>query len=90
MPVQLDTRTEDEYYLQDTRYYVGNCVLWWRKNAEGYCTDLREAHVFTKEEAYRRHDVRASDIPWPKAYIDARSVPTVDFQKLERAEAMAS
>lgn len=78
--------SEDQYYLQDTRDYVGNCVLWWRKNREGYTTDLREAHIFTKDEAYRQHACRASDLPWPKAYIDARSAPRVDHQVIDRNE----
>lgn len=85
-----ETVSDDEYYLQDKRDYVGNCVLWWRKNREGYATNLREAHVFTKAQAYAQHDCRETDIPWPKAYIDRISAPTVDMQKLKRAEAIAS
>jgi hypothetical protein len=90
MNEQHSAGSTDEYYLQDKRDFVGNCVLWWRKNREGYCTDLREAHVFTRDEAYGQHDCRETDIPWPKAYIDRLSAPTVDMQKLKRAEATAS
>jgi hypothetical protein len=83
--------TEDDlYYLQDKRSYVGNCVLWWAKDRKGYTTNLTQAHVFTKAEASAQHDSRDTDIPWPKAYVDARSAPTVDMQKLRRAEAMAN
>src|SRR5690348_7926541 len=80
---QLNT-SEKLYYLQDKRQYVGNCMLWWRKGGAGYCCDLHEAGVFTKEEAYRQHAVRETDIPWPKEYIDRRSALYVDHQRVDR------
>jgi len=79
----------DEYYLQDTRGYVGNDVLWWKKNGQGYTTDLREAHVYTKEEAYRKQEVRGTDLAWPKEYIDSKARPAVDFQYIDQAESEA-
>ena len=77
----------EEYYLQYSRIFVGNNVMWWAK-AGGYTTDLRLAKVFTREEAVRQNESRYSDIPWPKAYIDARTRPTVDMQYIKRAEAL--
>ena len=78
----------EEYYLQDSRTFVGNNVMWWAK-AGGYTTDLSFAKVFTREEAVRQNESRDSDIPWPKAYIDARTRPAVDMQYIKRAEALA-
>ena len=78
-----------EFYLQDSRSYVGNDVLWWAKNGNGYTTDLDKAHVYTKDEAQRMHKSRPSDIPWPKEYIDARTRPAVDMQYIDRQEALA-
>lgn len=78
----------DEFYLQDSRSYVGNDVLWWRKGGKGYTSDLREAEIYTREEAQRQHDARPSDIPWPKAYIDGKTRPAVDMQYIKRAEAI--
>lgn len=71
---------DSKYYLQDSSSYLGNDILWWAKDSNGYTTDLSKAHIFTKEEAINHHNARISDIPWPKEYIDARTRPTVDVQ----------
>lgn len=78
-----------EFYLQDSRSYVGNDMLFWAKNGNGYTTDLRLAHVYTKEEAVSQHQSRETDIPWPKDYIDAKTRPAVDMQYVKREEALA-
>jgi hypothetical protein len=78
----------DQFYLQDSRSFVGNDVLWWARNSCGYTTDLSKAHVFTLEEAQAHHNGRHTDIPWPKDYIDARTRPAVDMQYIRRAEAL--
>ena len=70
----------NQFYLQDSRDYVGNDVLWWKKDGKGYTTDLREAEVYSKDAAVRQHNCRETDIPWPKDYIDARTRPAVDMQ----------
>lgn len=77
------------FYLQDSRTYVGNDVMWWAKDGKGYTTDLRKAHVYTKDEAVKQHESRETDIPWPKDYIDARTRPAVDMQYIKRDEALA-
>lgn len=79
----------DEFYLQDSRSYVGNDVLWWAMNGNGYTTDLSKAHVYSKDEAQRLHNFRPTDIPWPKAYIDQKTRPAVDLQYIKRDEALA-
>jgi hypothetical protein len=78
-----------EFYLQDSRTYVGNDMLWWAKDGKGYTTDLSQAQVYTKDEAVGQHQSRETDIPWPKSYIDARTRPAVDMQYCKRAEALA-
>lgn len=78
----------DLFYLQDSRSYVGNAVVWWRRDAQGYTTDPSEAHVFTRAEADRAHALRATDIPWPKDYIDQRAISIVDAQHVELSEAL--
>jgi hypothetical protein len=77
----------DQYYLQDKRQFVGNSMSWWRQNGAGYCCDIREAHVFTKDEAFAQHRMRETDVPWPKAYIDARIANHVDFQRVDLDQA---
>jgi len=81
--------TTDLFYLQDSRSYVGNDMLWWCPKGAGYTTDLRKAAVYTLEEAQAKHDSRPTDIPWPKAYIDGKTRPAVDMQYVKRAEALA-
>lgn len=78
------TSNPDEFYLQDSRSYVGNDMLFWAIDGKGYTTDLRKAHVYTQAEAQRAHEHRETDIPWPKAYIDARTRPAVDVQYVDR------
>jgi hypothetical protein len=80
---------DDEYYLQDSRSYVGNDILFWAKDGNGYTTDIRNAHVYTKEKAVAQHHRRETDIPWPKDYIDARTRPAVDMQYVKREEALS-
>jgi hypothetical protein len=77
------------YYLQDSRSYVGNDVLWWAKDGKGYTTDLSKAHVYDRAAALAQHNSRPTDIPWPKAYIDVRTRPAVDVQYIKRKEALA-
>ena len=45
----------DEYLIQDSRSYVGNCVLWWREHGRGYTTDIDDAGRFTEEVARQVH-----------------------------------
>lgn len=73
------------YYMQDSRMFLGNTVVWWAES--GYTANVQQAKLFTKEEADKQHTTRETDIPWPKAYIDAKTCPTVDMQHIERREA---
>ncbi|WP_081103785.1 hypothetical protein [Burkholderia anthina] len=80
----------NQFYLQDSRAYVGNDVLWWaEKGCGGYTTDLRKARLFTREEAQAKHNARETDIPWPKEYIDSKTRPAVDMQYIDRNEALS-
>lgn len=78
----------NEYYLQDSRKMVGNDMLFWAKDGKGYTTDLRKAHVYTKDEAVSQHQCRETDIPWPKDYIDEKTRPAVDVQYVPVDEAL--
>jgi rubrerythrin len=76
------------FYLQDSRGYVGNDVLWWAKDGNGYTTDLSKAEIYTHTQAQSQHDSRISDIPWSKDYIDSKIRPAVDMQYIKRDEAL--
>lgn len=78
------------FFMQDSRSYVGNDVLWWGNMGGGYTSDIRKARIFTKAEAQRQHDTRPSDIPWPVSYILTKTRPAVDMQYIDRNEAIKS
>lgn len=80
------TSDEPLYYMQDKRQHVGNSMLWWGKDRRGYVCDIRKAHVWTKDEAFRQHAMRETDIPWRKDYIDARISHHIDMQHCDRVE----
>ncbi len=71
---------EGQFYLQDSRTYEGNDILFWAKDGKGYTTDTSKAHVYTRDGAFRQHEGRETDVPWPKDYIDARVRPAADMQ----------
>lgn len=75
---------EGRYYIQDKRSFVGNCVMWWRKNNRGYTTNLLDAEIYTEEEAREICSRRDTDIPWPVKDVQPLILPTVDMQKLRR------
>lgn len=77
----------DQFYLQDSRQIVGNDMMWWALGG-GYTSDVSKAEVFTRDEAQRQHNRRETDVPWPKAYIDAKTRPVVDFQYVSREDAL--
>lgn len=79
----------DEFYLQDSRSYVGNDMLFWANEGNGYTTDISKADVYSQQKAVAQHQRRETDIPWPKAYIDAKTRPVVDMQYVKRDEALA-
>jgi len=80
----------DAYYLQDKRSWVGNDMVFWAKDGNGYTTDLRKAHVYTRAEAEAQQRQRDTDIPWPKAYVDSKSRHAVDMQYVSHADAALS
>ena len=76
-----------QFYLQDSRSYCGNDMCWW--SDKGYTTNVAEARVFTQAEAQALHNNRATNIPWPKEYIDDKVRPVVNMQNVSRKKALA-
>ncbi|SDJ40288.1 hypothetical protein [Pseudomonas abietaniphila] len=70
----------DQFYLQDSRSYVGDGLTFHGKEHRGYYTDLDKCHLYTQEQACGHRD---TDIPWPKDYIDARAHHGVDCQLMD-------
>lgn len=96
LPVQSTPATSsseapaDEWYLQDTRSFVGNDVLWWAKDGNGYTTDVSKAQVYSRDAAFRQAAMRGTDRAWPKTYIDGKTRPAVDMQYINHADAIAA
>jgi len=72
----------DRYFLQDTRTIIGNCMVFWAKDAQGYTTDIDAAHLFTLEEALSK---RSTDRPWPECVIRSIAKLRADIQNVPRA-----
>ncbi len=79
--------TADTFYMQDSRSYVGNDMLFWAHGGRGYTTDVSKAQTYSRDEALLMHSSRPTDIPWLKSYIDQRTRPTVDMQCAKKVEA---
>lgn len=78
---------EELFYIQDTRQYIGNALLFWGK--QGYTNHISQAQTYSKDEAFRKNQRRHTDVPWPKSYIDAHIGTLVDSQDVSLAEALA-
>lgn len=78
--------SNDNFYLQDGRSYVGNSVLWHRINGAGYTTDINQAHKYTKEELlkYFSKGLRETDIVWNAKHIESNIKTHIDMQYLEK------
>lgn len=77
---------EELYYIQDTRQYADDLVIWWRKDSRGYTTDIELAQTYSKAEtevASRtlngRHPVH---VAWPKILVDDLRSKTIEREKL--------
>jgi hypothetical protein len=53
-PAASPEKPEDTYYIQDSRDYVGNSMLWWGFDGRGYVCDITKAGVYSKEAAFRQ------------------------------------
>ena len=76
---------DGDYYVQDVRTLVGNCVSWWRENGQGYACDMREAGVYKGKDT---RSMRDTDVPWPVWYIKPLIIQHVrgDTQALRRRD----
>lgn len=75
------------YFIQDTRSYVGNSVMWWRVDGHGYTCHLEDAWEVDEEKARRIERGRDTDKAWPADIVRAAASMHVDAQRLpERPE----
>lgn len=75
--------SDKTFYVQDRRGYVGNSVLWWGLNGDGYTTNIDNAHKFTKNEVQSFIGGRETDIIWESQHIESVVKRHVDSQYLK-------
>ncbi len=78
---------EELYYIQDRRSFLGNAVIWWGWNNNGYTPDIESAGKYTKEEAMKICKNRPSEVAWPVDYINSNTkarTMIVDMQYLDK------
>lgn len=71
-----------DYYVQDARSFVDNCILWWGLNSRGYVCELDRAGIYKGSEA---PSMRPTDVFWPTAIVLANTVTHVRSEGLYRA-----
>ncbi len=79
-----DIDPDGDYYVQDSRQFVGNCISWWRSKGAGYACDLEDSGIYKGSHVI---GLRVSDIPWPVEYVRAHTIVHVrgDVQAFDRS-----
>lgn len=70
----------ESFLLQESRQYVGHCLLWWGPNGNGYVSDISKAQRYTREEAISANQSRHTDIPWPASLVESQIFFAADMQ----------
>lgn len=73
------------YYIQDTRGFVGDSVMWWRPDGKGYTINLEEAGEYDEEKARAIETNRSTDKPIPCEVARAASSTHVMADRLRAA-----
>jgi len=82
-------KKEQLYYIQDSRGFHHNALIWWGIDGGGYTSDIQRAGKYGREEAARIVNGRDSDIAWPCDYIDKNEKSKkiiIDGQSLDYAK----
>lgn len=65
--------------------YVGNALLLWAKDGNGYTTDLDKAHLFTRNELMKHHlSPRVQEVIWKYEDVKKATQTIVESQILNR------
>lgn len=74
----------DLYYLQDSRSFNGNYMMFWGLEDKGYTSDIRKAQTYTLEDAEKRASNRETDIPRKVSDIKPLARHCFDGQDLRK------
>jgi hypothetical protein len=71
-----------KYYVSSG--FVGNCMLWWRKDGHGYSCDLLQAEIFNDTDPQLQTIAKDKKYRiWEKDYILSCASSHVDSEKLD-------
>lgn len=80
--IAIENLPEDKsYYVQDRRTFLGNSVVWWALNGNGYTSDITKAHKYNGKEI--KKSWRDTDIIWFSEHVEQHIKQHVDSQYLE-------
>lgn len=74
--------SEQRYYIQDTRSFHGNAVVWWAPEGKGYTSHLDVAGLWTEDEARKIELNRTTDRAIPEDVARGAASLHVDAQRL--------
>jgi cell division ATPase FtsA len=80
---------EEMYYIQDTRSYCGNSVMWWAVDGHGYTSDIAKAWKVSKHYAERMIRSRDTDKAWPVSEVNKHIRQHIDHQDLRDVEPLS-
>lgn len=79
----LDARSEPPaaplFYIQHTKHYAGDYVLWWGPKQSGYTFDLEKVGLYTEEEAKKIEALRGQEKAWPEATVRRAATKAVSI-----------
>lgn len=75
------------FYVQDRRSFVGNSVMWWGDDGNGYTTNIEKAWLLTGAEI-KKHKWRETDIIWPQEEVQKGILKHVDMQYLNKEQSI--
>lgn len=74
----------DLYYLQESRSFNGNYMMFWGLEDKGYTSDIRKAQTYSLEDAEKRASNRETDIPRKVSDIKPLARHCFDGQDLRK------
>ena len=84
---KIDKPKKELYYIQYG--YLGNAILWWRKNSCGYTVNIKNAGKYTRDKTIAIINNRPNkDSAWLCSYIDNNvkaQVLTVENNNLDNS-----
>jgi len=71
--LRKDIYLKNKFYIQRKGAYLGNALMWWKKNKRGFTPDLNQALKVDLEEAISIVKNKDRDVAYQCVYIDTLS-----------------